>query len=382
MHPIIVPDAPVVRTQAPGGGHRLRCAGPVPLAASSAVTLVFAHRGGADHGGRENSSAAFARALRAGVQLESDIRLSRDGEPVLIHDVVRLIEGVPVAPALLSADALGSVGVLRLADLYRMFGTAFELSLDVKVVDAALPAIEVARAAGAVERMWLVHEDRGLLRSLRAHEPAVRLVHEATERIRRGGFRSRSLPGLAGRRPDRRAELAPGGVDRRRGGGGAHARDPGVRVAAQRQRSSVAGRDAGPGRRLHRRDRHGGGRLRPVTAGQSSVRDFSIRVIWSSAESESATMSTNGRMRPAPSTMSATSTLVSRGRRPICRAWVYARSKVSSAVTPNFGFTVGALSFPTTSRATATALPQRGSFGSTASGSSLDTAATTTESSA
>ncbi|MFZ2242758.1 MAG: glycerophosphodiester phosphodiesterase [Gordonia amarae] len=148
------------------------------------MTLVFAHRGGADHGGRENSSAAFARALRAGVQLESDIRLSRDGEPVLIHDVVRLIEGVPVAPALLSADALGSVGVLRLADLYRLFGTAFELSLDVKVVGAAWPAIEVARAAGAVERMWLVHEDRGLLRSLRAHEPAVRLVHEATERIR------------------------------------------------------------------------------------------------------------------------------------------------------------------------------------------------------
>ena len=168
------------------------------------MTLVFAHRGGADHGGRENSSAAFSRALRAGVQLESDIRLSRDGEPVLIHDVVRLIDGVPVVPALLSADALGAVGVLRLADLYRMFGTAFELSLDVKVTGAAVPAIEVARAAGAPERLWLVHENRDVLHSLRAHAPEVRLVHEATERIRGApGFdHDRYLDSLAADRID------------------------------------------------------------------------------------------------------------------------------------------------------------------------------------
>jgi glycerophosphoryl diester phosphodiesterase len=196
----------------------------MPLAASSAVRLVFAHRGGGDHGGRENSAAAFARALRAGVHLESDIRLSRDGEPVLIHDVFTLVDGVPVAPALLSADALAGIGVLRLADLYRMFGTAFELSLDVKVAGAALPAIEVARSAGAVARMWLVHEDRDLLRSIRARDRSVRLVHEATARVRGApGFdHDRYLDSLAADRVD--AQNSPPEAWTAAGVAAAHAR--------------------------------------------------------------------------------------------------------------------------------------------------------------
>ncbi len=223
MHPTIVPDV-----LPPGGirplGPNRRCVRPMPLAASSAVRLVFAHRGGGDHGGRENSAAAFARALRAGVHLESDIRLSRDGEPVLIHDVFTLVDGVPVAPALLSADALAGIGVLRLADLYRMFGTAFELSLDVKVAGAALPAIEVARSAGAVARMWLVHEDRDLLRSIRARDRSVRLVHEATARVRGApGFdHDRYLDSLAADRVD--AQNSPPEAWTAAGVAAAHAR--------------------------------------------------------------------------------------------------------------------------------------------------------------
>jgi len=194
------------------------------LAASSAVARVFAHRGGSDHGGRENSPPAFARALRAGVDLESDIRLSRDGDPVLIHDVFTVIGTVPVVPAVLSADALGTVGVLRMADLYRVFGTDFDLSVDVKVAGAALPAIEVARAAGAVERLWLVHEDLNLLRAVRAREPAVRLVHEATATTREApGFdHEKYLDSLAADRID--AQNSPPEAWTAHGVAAAHAR--------------------------------------------------------------------------------------------------------------------------------------------------------------
>lgn len=48
--------------------------------------LVFAHRGLHDDA-RENSMAAFAAAVAAGVDgIETDVRLTRDGVPVLFHD--------------------------------------------------------------------------------------------------------------------------------------------------------------------------------------------------------------------------------------------------------------------------------------------------------
>ncbi len=56
------------------------------LTAPRHITLIAAHRGGA--GLRpENSRAAFTCAIALGVdQIETDVRLTRDGEPVLIHD--------------------------------------------------------------------------------------------------------------------------------------------------------------------------------------------------------------------------------------------------------------------------------------------------------
>ena len=48
--------------------------------------IVTAHRGSSE-AAPENTIAAFNRALDAGVNaIETDIRLSRDGVPVLVHD--------------------------------------------------------------------------------------------------------------------------------------------------------------------------------------------------------------------------------------------------------------------------------------------------------
>src|SRR5512142_3209888 len=48
--------------------------------------LVFAHRGGAKTG-RENTLVAFDRGMAAGAAgLELDVRRSRDGEVVVMHD--------------------------------------------------------------------------------------------------------------------------------------------------------------------------------------------------------------------------------------------------------------------------------------------------------
>lgn len=46
----------------------------------------IAHRGLHDHRRPENSSAAVASAVAAGYAVEVDIRFSRDGDPVVVHD--------------------------------------------------------------------------------------------------------------------------------------------------------------------------------------------------------------------------------------------------------------------------------------------------------
>jgi glycerophosphoryl diester phosphodiesterase len=53
------------------------------------VARVIAHRGGPGlpgNEGIENTLAAFARAAAAGYGLETDVRASADGVPVLHHD--------------------------------------------------------------------------------------------------------------------------------------------------------------------------------------------------------------------------------------------------------------------------------------------------------
>jgi glycerophosphoryl diester phosphodiesterase len=141
--------------------------------------IPFAHRGGADGGHPENSLAAFADALARGAALETDVRLSSDGVPVLVHDAHFPRGGVPYPVRATRAATLARHGIPSLADLYQVLGTRYELSIDLKTRAAARPAIDVARDAGARGTLWLVHGDLATLGELRVYDIDVRLVHEA-----------------------------------------------------------------------------------------------------------------------------------------------------------------------------------------------------------
>src|SRR5436190_4142568 len=122
--------------------------------------IAFAHRGASAHA-PANTLEAFRLGLRLGATgLESDVWLTADGVPVLDHDgVVR--HGVRRRPIATYQRAALPSHIPALADLYADCGTAFQLSLDIKDADAALPTVAVARAAGggALERMWMCHPD-------------------------------------------------------------------------------------------------------------------------------------------------------------------------------------------------------------------------------
>ncbi|MGI8812734.1 MAG: glycerophosphodiester phosphodiesterase [Pyrinomonadaceae bacterium] len=82
--------------------------------------LIIAHRGASAHA-PENTFAAFQMAIDMGADgLEFDVRLSRDGVPVVIHDIDLLrIAGRPEKISDLSADDLAEV------DVGLWFNTAF-----------------------------------------------------------------------------------------------------------------------------------------------------------------------------------------------------------------------------------------------------------------
>lgn len=150
------------------------------------MTIGFAHRGARAYE-RENTIPAFRRALEQGATgLESDAWLAADGEVVLVHDdVVRAgLRRLHVGRT--AADELARHHVPRLRDLYEELGTGFELSLDVKERRAALPIVDVARAAGAgvPGRLWLCSPNASLLEEVRRADDGVRLVHSTrTKRI-------------------------------------------------------------------------------------------------------------------------------------------------------------------------------------------------------
>jgi glycerophosphoryl diester phosphodiesterase len=142
-----------------------------------AVVITFAHRG-ARAERPENTLSAFERALELGASgLESDAWLSSDGEVVLVHDAAfrRGLRKVRVAST--TAAELSEFDVPRLADLYATCGTAYELSIDAKEPAVMRAMADVARAAGAPERLWICSPDLDELRALRDPLVDVRLVH-------------------------------------------------------------------------------------------------------------------------------------------------------------------------------------------------------------
>lgn len=131
--------------------------------------LLLGHRGdSANHA--ENSTAAFAAALACGADgVELDVWVSRDGEPVVIHDATldrTTAARGPVAER--DCEELAVLGVPRLRDvlsLTRDHVTAVEL----KAPFAQHPdlARQVLRLAAPRQRVLVFADDAEHLRALR-----------------------------------------------------------------------------------------------------------------------------------------------------------------------------------------------------------------------
>lgn len=83
--------------------------------------LIIGHRG-ASAVAPENSMAAFEAAIAAGADgIEFDVRLSRDGVPVIIHDdTLQRTHGLRKRVVDLTAEELRSVSVPSLRDLFEL----------------------------------------------------------------------------------------------------------------------------------------------------------------------------------------------------------------------------------------------------------------------
>ena len=162
--------------------------------------IGFAHRGARAHA-PENTIEAFALAVRLGATgLESDAWRTADGEIVLDHDgVVRTGLRRRSIADVERADLPAHIPTL--AEVYDEVGIELPLSLDVKDGGAAESIVAVARAAGAVEGLWLCTPHWQDAAAWKARWPDVKTVDSTRLRkIKEGAER-------------RGARLAEAGVD-------------------------------------------------------------------------------------------------------------------------------------------------------------------------
>jgi glycerophosphoryl diester phosphodiesterase len=117
----------------------------------------------------ENSVDAFRAALDAGAtHLETDVRATLDGAPVLVHDP-ELPDGTPVDRLTLAALRRRQPAACTVGEALAALPHA-RLNLDLKARTAVAPTVEAVRAAGALPRV-LVTSFSG-----RRRRPAVRAL--------------------------------------------------------------------------------------------------------------------------------------------------------------------------------------------------------------
>jgi glycerophosphoryl diester phosphodiesterase len=120
--------------------------------------IAFAHRGATP--GLENTLAAVERIVGLGFgYLETDVRASRDGVPVLLHDPTldRVTDRTGAVADLPWAEIArarvgGAEPVPRLEDLLGSY-PALRVNIDVKAPSAVEPLIAALRRANAVDRV-------------------------------------------------------------------------------------------------------------------------------------------------------------------------------------------------------------------------------------
>jgi glycerophosphoryl diester phosphodiesterase len=135
--------------------------------------IAFAHRGGATSRAQQNTLAAFARAAGLGSGIESDVWLTADGVPVLLHPpllrrrrAVRTLQHRELPPTVPTVD-----------ELYACCGTGIDIALDMADPGAAEAVVQSASTNAAVHRLWLTYWRLPVLARWRQRWPQLRLVY-------------------------------------------------------------------------------------------------------------------------------------------------------------------------------------------------------------
>ncbi len=166
------------------------CSAPAPQADLRLLggrTTVIAHRGGA---GPDGTRACVGRTLQAGVTfLELDVRLTRDGQAVILHDptVDRTTDGTgAVADITLEQVRRLDAGakydrsyagerIPTVQEMIRFVGARGVVLLELKVPEAADPVVAAVRAEQAFDRVVVRSADKGVLRRLQGLDARVRV---------------------------------------------------------------------------------------------------------------------------------------------------------------------------------------------------------------
>jgi glycerophosphoryl diester phosphodiesterase len=161
-----------------------------------AQLIGFAHRGGAGARRLQNTLAAFRRSLEAGATgIESDVALTADGVPVLIHPSVIARVRRPVS-GMRRAEL--PVHVPSVEDVYREFGPRLDLSFDMAAPSAAERVVAIARRHGDPSRLWLTYWRLEVIAQWRRRYPDVRLVFPTLLLRANGGARRAAALQAAG----------------------------------------------------------------------------------------------------------------------------------------------------------------------------------------
>lgn len=154
----------------------------VSLSACSRVPLVVAHRG-ASHDAPENTLAAFRLAVAQGADaVETDLRLTKDGRIVLLHDAgtKRTAGGTDRKVAEIGAgelralDAGGGERIPFLEELLELVPADRGLFLEIKCGREILPALEeILRRSGRLRQATLIGFDLDVMAAAKERLPEV-----------------------------------------------------------------------------------------------------------------------------------------------------------------------------------------------------------------
>lgn len=143
---------------------------------------VIAHRGASGYE-PENTIRAFRRAIEMGVDgVEADVRLSKDGVPVVIHDETldRTTDGVGrvadyTVDELRRFDAGLGERIPRLPELLELVDGRVGLLLELKEAEAAEPSLKIVEEMGLLDQViFLSFHEKALERISRVNSNAYR----------------------------------------------------------------------------------------------------------------------------------------------------------------------------------------------------------------